>query len=133
MAYDASMADFSESSATEYAQEGWLVTMTMISFVAAKIYRRHHLINFSFGLLSLAFLVREYDNFAYDYLFPYAWPTLVILILAFLAVFVFRNLDQIKQEFTAASSTYAFAFALTGVLFLQVYSDYTDSPLDGKA
>lgn len=122
IAYDASETNFSESSVTEYAQEFFLLLMVGISFFAYKKYRRFSTLHFSWGLLALAFLVREYNNFAHDYLFPYAWSTIVIALLLYLGFFLYRNFDRWKREFTSAANSYAFAILLVGMLILQVFS-----------
>ena len=122
IAYDASVADFSESSATEYAQEALLLMITAISFLAAQQYHRYRLLHISLGTLAVAFFIREYNNFAHEYLFPYAWSVAVISILAFLAGFVHQNFARWRREFTTAAGSYAFAILLMGMLILQVFS-----------
>ena len=122
MAYDALSADFSESSLTEYAQEALLVVIMLISFYSAKQYAAYQTLAISLGVMALVSLIREFNNYAYRYLFPYAWQVGVLLVLLPFFAFLYRNYRNLIHEITSTADRYFFSTLLIGTLVLHVFS-----------
>lgn len=122
MAFDALAADFGESSLTEYAQEILLFLMASISFYSARRYPMYRVLGISLGVLAVVSLVREFNNYAYEHLFPHAWLVGVLLVLLPFLVFLYRNLRRFVREVTSMADSYPFALLLMGVLVLHVFS-----------
>ena len=122
MVYDAMSADFGESSLTEYAQELLLLLVIAISVYSIRKHHPYRTIYLGLAAMAAVSLIREFNNFAYTYLFPYAWQVGVLMILIPFAIFLYRNFRVAKQEFMSASNTYAFAILVIGTLVLHVFS-----------
>ena len=122
IAYDASTENFGETSATEYAQEFLLILILLISFFSTRRYGTHRAFNLSLGTMAAIFLVREFNNYAYEHLFPYAWQVGVLAILICYAVFLYRNFGALQKEFTSVANSYSFAILLMGLLIVHIFS-----------
>ena len=120
--YDATTANFEEASWTEYCQEFMLLVIIVVSFLAARRYTRHRLINISLAASATVFLIREFNNFAYEHLFPYAWQVGALLVLIPFLTFIARNFRSFLRELTEVANTYPFAILLIGMLVLQLFS-----------
>ena len=120
--YDATTVNFGEASWTEYCQELMLLTIIIVSLLAARQYASYRLMNISLAASSAVFLIREFNNFAYEYLFPYAWQVGALLVAVPFLVFIARNFRSFLRELTAAANTYSFAILLVGMLVLQLFS-----------
>ena len=112
MAYDALSANFGESSLTEYAQEALLVLIALISFYSARQYAAYRALAISLGVMALVSLIREFNNYAYEYLFPYAWQVGVLLVLLPFLVFLYRNFRRLLLEITSTANSYFFPILL---------------------
>ena len=122
MAYDALSANFGESSLTEYAQEALLVLIALISFYSARQYAAYRALAISLGVMALVSLIREFNNYAYEYLFPYAWQVGVLLVLLPFLVFLYRNFRRLLLEITSTANSYFFPILLIGTLVLHLFS-----------
>jgi hypothetical protein len=122
MAYDALSADFSETSLTERAQEALLIVISLISFYSARQYPAYRTLATSLGVMALVSLIREFNNYAYKYLFPYAWQVGVLLVVIPFFVFLYRNYRDLIREVTSTANHYFFATLLIGTLVLHVFS-----------
>ena len=122
MVYDAVSTNFGEASLTEYAQEFLLLLIIAISVYSILKYRLYRTIHLSLAAVAAVSLIREFNNFAYTYLFPYAWQVGVLLVLIPFLIFLYQNFRQAKQEFISVNNSYAFAILLMGLLVLHVFS-----------
>ena len=122
MAYDALSANFDESSLTEYAQEALLLLIAFISFYSARQYHLYRIFAVSLGVMAVVSLIREFNNYAYEYLFPYAWQVGVLLVLLPFSVFLYRNFRKLMHEITSTANRYFFPILLIGTLVLHVFS-----------
>ena len=122
MAYDALSADFGESSLTEYTQEILLLLIAIISFYSARQHAAYRTFAVSLGALAVVSLIREFNNYAYVHLFPYAWQVGVLLVLLPFSVFLYRNFRRLALEITSTANSYFFPILLIGTLVLHVFS-----------
>ncbi len=122
MVYDALSASFGESSLTEYAQEALLALIALISFYSARRYAAYRALAISLGVMALVSLIRELNNYAYEYLFPYAWQVGVLLVLLPFFAFMYRNYRNLMHEITLTADRYFFPILLIGTLVLHLFS-----------
>ena len=132
MAFDAQTASYGEASLTEYAQEALLLIIALLSFYSAKAYPVYRVLGISLGVLAVVSLIRELNNYAYEYLFPNAWFLGVLLVLIPYLVYLFRNLRRFVREITTIADSYSFAILLIGGLVLHVFSRLYGLPYNWK-
>ena len=122
IAYGAAQGFQDESSIIEVAQEGLLVLMIGISFYCAKQYVPYHRLNVLLGAIAFVSLIREFNNFLGEHLFPHAWTVLVFVVLVPTTYYCWRNYQGLHRDIEQIAGSYAFGILLSGGLVLHVFS-----------
>lgn len=113
---------FSETSLTEYFQEGtFLLIVLCFAYYAMTKKSSRKLSVFLAGFYLMPF-IREMDAWLDANVFDGAWQTLVLIVLLFLVYFSFKNWKTLIQEFMDFTVSYPFGIMVTGFLVTFAYS-----------
>ena len=125
VAYEVSISNFSQSgyaddgSVTEWAQQGLLLLMIVISAVSARKYGTYRHIHVMLAIVAAISLVREFNNYLGD-----GWKVGVLAILIPAAWYFYRNFRVFRRQLEAVAETYSFAIITIGGLILHVFSRF---------
>lgn len=113
---------FSESSLTEYFQEGsFFLTVLLFSFYALKRKATTALSIIIGGFFLMAF-IREFDAVLDQYVFDGAWQTLAFSVLALIFFSIYKNWKVLGKQIVSFMISYPFGIMITGMMVTFVYS-----------
>lgn len=118
---DFKLQDFSESSYTEYTQEGFLF-LTICLFIFCFFKKTElKILSILFSLFFAVHLIRELDSI-FDNIIHGFWiyPSLIIIIVSFFILI--KNYNKFFEEFNLIHKSYPFGIFLCGLVILHVFS-----------
>jgi len=113
---------FSESSLTEYFQEGTFFLTSLIYLFCTLNYKKTSAISILVGGFFLMAFIREFDAFLDMYVFDGAWQTLAFTVLGLTLFKSYKNWGKLKATLPSYMNTYPFGLMIGGMLVTFIYS-----------
>ena len=113
---------FMEATFTEWSQQIILLVMAAIFAHCAYHYNRSRCLSIMLAGISVAGLVREYNNFFNEQVFDGAWQLLAFLVISVTGVLIWKHRKNFWQDLTDYYNSLSFGFLLAGFLTTFIFS-----------